>query len=466
MPKVIRRSQSRRVAGRPAADTLDQQLKLRGIADVLVVLNQAAGEPLAAAVPGARARSTFGAMALSMSATTVPVATDPAGGLPMDLMSLFESPYEASMEAESASLTLRASGKRKRPVVSPAGGEIVPALYLDRLRMVLGSVSAGGLKGLRRHNLVKRVEAIPDLSLIRPRRLAAAQPTPEINWGLSRLNIPALWKQGLDGEGIKVGHLDTGADGTHPMLKGAFGAFAEFNYIGKQVVPDPAPHDTDIHGTHTAGTIAGRPVNGHRMGVAPEASLVSGIVIEGGKVTFRILAGLNWILHQGVRVLSMSLGIPGKADVFLEITNVLREQGVLPVIAIGNEGPGTSRYPGNYATVLSVGAVDDRDQVASFSSSDKMPPPPPPARIVPDVIAPGVGVISCVPGNRYMSMDGTSMATPHMAGLAALLFQAKPGATPDQVEKAIFASCRRSSGMPADRANRGVPDAAVALSNL
>jgi len=248
------------------------------------------------------------------------------------------------------------------------------------------------------------------------------------------------------------------------MLKDAFAAFAEFNYIGRPVVPEPAPHDTDRHGTHTAGTIAGREVQEHRMGVAPKVKLASAIVIEGGRVTFRILSGINWALQQGAKVLSMSLGLPGVVDDFAGISQTLRDRGMLLIVAIGNEGPGTSRSPGNYRTALSVGAANEQGEVADFSSSQGLPPPR--DRIVPDLVGPGVGVISSVPGGGYMSMDGTSMATPHIAALAALLFEAKPTATPDQVQNAIFNSCQRTKQMKRDRANRGLPDAEVALKNL
>jgi subtilisin family serine protease len=200
------------------------------------------------------------------------------------------------------------------------------------------------------------------------------------------------------------------------------------------------------------------------MGVAFEAQLASAIVIEGGEVIARILGGMNWALQQRVRVLNMSLGIQGKKDHFLLITQLLRQRGVLPVIAIGNDGQNTSRYPGNYAESLSVGAIDEQGAVAEFSSSEKLKRVREP--LVPDLVAPGVNVVSCGPGNEYLSMSGTSMATPHVAGLAALLLQAFPSKSIDEVERAIFASCKRAPGMHEDRANRGVPDGLAAFTML
>ena len=160
----------------------------------------------------------------------------------------------------------------------------------------------------------------------------------------------------------------------------------------------------------------------------------------------------------------MSLGFRGFTEDFLPVTQILRARGVLPVFAVGNEGPGTSRSPGNYAEALSVGAMDEQGRVADFSSSRRFDRTVDP--IVPDVVAPGVGVVSAKPGGGYQEMDGSSMATPHVAGLAALLMEADPAATIDQIEQAIFGSCAPLAGESPDRQNRGVPDAVKALSLL
>src|SRR5262249_40191810 len=120
-----------------------------------------------------------------------------------------------------------------------------------------------------------RVIGAPALSLIRPERVAAAKLTTKVTWGIRALNVPKLWDQGLTGKGILVGHLDTGADGRHPALKTAIASFAEFDDLGRQVTPAPAPHDTGEHGTHTAATIAGREVAGKAVGVAKGADLAS-----------------------------------------------------------------------------------------------------------------------------------------------------------------------------------------------
>jgi subtilisin family serine protease len=195
--------------------------------------------------------------------------------------------------------------------------------------------------------------------------------------------------------------------------------------------------------------------------VAPEAQLASGLVIEGGQVIDRILAGMEWLVEQQVRMLSMSLGLRGYTPAFQTVIDALRAAKVLPIIAVGNEGPGTSRSPGNYANVLSVGAMDEFDNIPDFSSSQQFNRPNSP--LVPSLVAPGVKVLSCIPGSKFAEMDGTSMATPHVAGIAALLMGAKRDATIDQIEEAILGSCQRPATMPQSRANRGVPDAVAAF---
>jgi subtilisin family serine protease len=263
---------------------------------------------------------------------------------------------------------------------------------------------------------------------------------------------------------VLVGHLDTGVDGSHPVFDGAIANFAQFDWLGREVQPAPKPFDTDEHGTHTAATIAGRPTQGRSVGIAPGASLACAVVIEGGDVIARVLGGMDWAVGKGVKILSMSLGFRGWWQDFLPLTQLLRQRDILPVFAVGNEGPGTSRSPGNYWQALSVGACDQKGIVADFSSSQRFKRKKDP--IVPDLVAPGVNIISARPGGGYQMMDGTSMATPHIAGLAALLWEAKPKATEVQIEKAIFKSCQLETGMDPERSSRGIPNGPRALATL
>ena len=436
---------------------ITQQLKATGIAQVIVVLKSpaAAAEATRSAVRGA---TRSGAFALTAAAPASPFAGLERYFTQSDL-SINSQIADAGL-ANPVRLGLTSGITR-----SPRKSEPPPPVHVyPNLGIMLGTVTREGLAGLRSDDRVATVAGAPQFNLIKPMRVAAATLKTDITWGIKALGVTELWKQGLTGKGVRVAHLDTGADGTHPALRTAIVSFAELDAFGRVVKPSPAAHDTGEHGTHTAATIAGRQVQGRSVGVAPNAEIASAIVIEGGNVIARLLGGMDWALTQGVTVLSMSLGLPGFLEDFVPVTRILRTRNVLPVIAAGNEGAGRTRSPGNYAEALSVGAVNEQFIVAPFSSSQRFARKSDP--IVPDVVAPGVDVISAKPGGGFQSMDGTSMATPHVAGLAALLFEAKKGATIDEVERAIFASCKPGPGMTQDRGNRGVPDAVKALQLL
>jgi subtilisin len=320
--------------------------------------------------------------------------------------------------------------------------EAKPYKYYRKLGLYVGYMDAEGIK--KTEQAGARVNGTEYFSLIRPVSKKLATAAGQLTWGLKRLAADRLWSNGLNGKGVKVGHLDTGVDGKHNTLRGRLKEFIETDASG-EIVPDSRPpskkaHDSNDHGTHTAGTICGSEVNGMAIGMAPKCELYSAMVIEGGQVVVRVLTGLEWCLENNVRILSMSLGFRGFTPVFRDVIQRLRENGTLPVIAIGNERKGTSRSPGNYPEPISVGAVNNRMRVPDFSSSIIFQRSEEPFQ--PNVVAPGVDVISAKPGGGVQSMDGTSMATPHMAGVAAILFGAEPEASVDQVEEAILTTCK------------------------
>ncbi len=442
---------------------IDQDLDATGVASVIVVLKPSAGASAAAA--SARDISKYFTQselsqesAIATDAQARAIAAGPAAGKPATARTRRRAEHAL---AAAASLEQRpAVLQAELPEVEPPP----PVRYYPNLGVALGTVTREGLAALQADNQVADVVGTPQIGLIRPTEIRASALRSTRTWGLLALGAPDLWAHGLRGNGVVVGHLDTGVDGTHPGLRTAIGHFAEFDFFGRQVVPDRQPHDTGDHGTHTAGTIAGRPINGRSFGVAPGATLASAVVIEGGQVVARIVAGMDWAIGQGVRVLSMSLGLRGFVDDFLVLTQILRSRGVLPVFAVGNEGPGTSRSPGNYPEALSVGAIDRSRDVAFFSSSQRFARPNDP--VVPDLLGPGVGVISARPGRGFQSMNGTSMATPHVAGLAALLLEARPNATTDELENALLGSCTLEPGQSPDRAGRGLPNGPKALKIL
>lgn len=399
---------------------------------------------------------------LSASGYTLVLAfhkMDAAGGVAAaaSVKSRFPDPGNLFADLRAARAKKSVSASYLKRAVAADG----PMTY-PNLGITLGYADAAGLKRIKSHSGIAAAYAAPLLQHIRPVRVAAAKLSQTYTWGLKRLNIPKLWAQGLTGKGVFVGHLDTGVDSKHPALKGRIEEFAEWDFLGHKM-PTASAHDSADHGTHTAATICGVAVKGRHVGVAPGAKLFSGLVIEGGSTTARILGGLDWLVGNNVRVVSMSLGYPGYDPVFMSLVERLISRNVLPVFAIGNEGPNTSRSPRNYSGTLAIGAVDESDHTAAFSGSQHFKRKRDPDK--PDVVAPGVNVISASPGGGYQSMDGTSMATPHMAGVAALLLEAKPTATAQQLIDALEQSCDPLIGEPSLRHGSGLiqPDKALAL---
>lgn len=376
-----------------------------------------------------------------------------------------ERSLSAALASASLAMTARAPrrNQRLRALAPPRYYSDIPRLrYFPALNIVLGDIHHDGLERLAIHPRVRYVGSSVAVNLIRPTAARTVALSAETTWGIDMMDVPRLWDAGLDGDGVRIGHLDTGVDINHPALTGAV---AGFLFVDEHGVGDPsvAAFDTEEHGTHTAGTIAGRPVSGRAIGVAPGASLYSAAVCDGGNLVARILAGMEWVASQGVRVLNLSIGLRPYNDDFRPIMETLRASGILPVCAVGNSGPGTSSSPGNYDLVLSVGDCDAHRDVDRNSSSQWFARADDP--LVPDLVAPGVDVISARPGGGYQSLDGSSQAAAHISGLAALLWQARPEATVSEIESAIFNSCSLGA-MPQDRANRGLPNAPHAFEIL
>ena len=340
-------------------------------------------------------------------------------------------------------------------------------IELPNLGMMIGTVDREGLRALRKSSTVTQVVEAPAMRLIRPTREGGSGTAPPAaqtpNWGLDVLELPALWAQGLTGSEVRIGHLDTGVDRAHPDLAPAVASWLETDRAARPV-PGSTPYDDDGHGTHTAGTLAARRASGQpRIAAAPGAQLYSAKCIERGDLTRRVLVSIDWALGNNVRIISMSLGIPNYDAGWLAIASQLRALGVLWICAIGNEGVNTSRSPGNYANVLSVGMTTPQNVVEPDSSSMQFQNP---SRIVPKIVAPGADIASTYLGGGYEFLTGTSMATPLVAGLAALLWEAKPTATADQIEAAVVGSCVLPAAVPAARGGAGVPNGPRALALL
>jgi subtilisin family serine protease len=227
-------------------------------------------------------------------------------------------------------------------------------------------------------------------------------------------------------DGLRIGHLDTGVDASHPALAGRVARFRVFDPGGYSFHDAPA-HDSGWHGTATASLM-----------VASGAVLSSGVVIEDGAIIARILLGLDWLAGLDVPVVNLSLGVAGVTPVFRTLVRVLCERDVLVVAPVGNDGAGDARSPGVYPEVLSVGSTGADGRVARFSGSSYD------ARtatcIKPDVVAPGVDRLAAEPGNGWRMRSGTSMSAALVAGMAARLRKAFPAVPAVAVRRALCAS--------------------------
>ncbi|GAA4903048.1 subtilisin family serine protease [Stackebrandtia albiflava] len=261
------------------------------------------------------------------------------------------------------------------------------------------------------------------------------------------IGAPVAWESGLDGTGVTVAVLDTGYDVNHPDLADAV--------VGaKSFIEGETVQDGNGHGTHVAGTVAGSGAasDGTHTGVAPGADLLIGKVLDdtGSGLLSGAVVGAEWAIAQGADVISMSLGAKTAhaSDPISEAVDALSEEtGVLFVIAAGNEGQNILGSPGVASRALTVGATDDHDVVADFSSRG----PRADGVLKPEISAPGVGIVAPRAAGTamgtpvdeyYTSANGTSMATPHVAGAAAILAQQHPEWRAGELKDALVSTSR------------------------
>jgi len=240
-----------------------------------------------------------------------------------------------------------------------------------------------------------------------PAKLAGMAQRNEITWGINRVHAPAAWDT-TEGAGVKVAIIDTGIDLSHPDLAGKVDG--GYSAITKTEKPEDYQDDNG-HGTHVSGTIAALRDGKGVVGVAPKARLYAVKVLDadGSGNLSDVIDGIVWAAKNGMQVANMSLGAPTDSDAMHRAVRFAKGMGVVIVAAAGNSG-GSVGFPGSYPEVIAVSASDSDDHIAAFSSRGPEV----------DFIAPGVDIVSDKLGGGQISYNGTSMASPHVAGLAAL----------------------------------------------
>ena len=266
------------------------------------------------------------------------------------------------------------------------------------------------------------------------------KPKGEYPWNIIRMDLNEVWKL-TQGQGVRVAVVDSGINYNHPDLKP--------NYAGGMncVKESNPPLDDNGHGTHVAGIIAGAFNNSGIIGIAPKASLYSVKVIrrDGYGKHSEILKGIEWCVKNNMHIMNMSLGVGEGYEAVNKAVRAAVAHNITVVCAAGNESEKKIIDPARIPETIAVTASDPNDQFAYFSNSGKET----------DFIAPGMFIYSTFK-NGYQFHEGTSMACPHIAGMAALAY-ALGYRTPDQIRTVLRASAVKLGRMAAAKQGYGLP---------
>ncbi len=334
------------------------------------------------------------------SAVTVAASGADASGVPGQKIIVFSDSFQDKAAQETM---LREFGEVRKSIPLVNGWSVV--------------LKPGVEKDLGKRAEVLHIEndAVVSIQIEPPGQTMAVETLP---CGVDRINADMVWDKDHDfttdpgantGIGVKVAVIDTGIDLDHPDLidniKGGFNA----------IDPAKAPDDDNGHGTHVAGIIAGMDNNDGVIGVAPKVHLYAVKVISaaGSGYVSDIIEGVQWAIDNDMQVINMSLGTSSDSPLLHEVIAAAEKKGIVIVAAAGNNGPGdnTVSYPGKYPEVLAVSTLDDANAIANFSSRGSET----------GIAAPGVKIYSTYKDGGYKSLSGTSMASPHVVGVAALV---------------------------------------------
>lgn len=293
----------------------------------------------------------------------------------------------------------------RQALVKKFGGVIVKDLTLIDSKAVL--LPPGAEAGLSSQPGVLRID--DDVKVV---ALGKAQPAEVLPWGIDKIDAELAWPT-TTGDPVKVAIVDTGIDLSHPDLQANI--MGGYNAIN----PLKSAKDDNGHGTHVAGTIAAIDNTIGVVGVGPKIDLYSVKVLNaaGSGYLSDVIEGIGWAADHGIQVVNMSLGTSSDVQSLHDAVANAQAAGVTEVAAAGNSG-GLVIYPAAYPEVIAVSATDQTNTIASWSSRGPEV----------DLAAPGVGIYSTYKGSTYKTLSGTSMATPHVAGTAALVLTTPVGA--------------------------------------
>lgn len=333
--------------------------------------------------------------------------------------------------------------EKLRGLKSPMSGSVVIDL------------SAEQVARLQRELPALAIIADRPLEVIRPIRTLArkADVTGADLWHLEAVGLVRARARGLtlDGRGVGVAVLDTGIDPKHPELRDKIGQSWRVDVDGQGPGEVSTSIDTDGHGTHVAGLIAGT-----STGVAPGVKLFDALMLPKGRGHFSdFIWAMEWAASRpDIQIVNISAGIPGFIPEMHEAVASLLTVGLLPVVAVGNEGRNLSRSPGNYVEVVSVGATTRSGRVAALSGGGDLVVDHH-RYTVPDLVAPGLEIYSAAAGGGYEALDGTSMAAPIVSGVASLWLEKYPRITVAELSEALFDGCL-GLGQPVARQGAGL----------
>ncbi|MCW8383890.1 S8 family peptidase [Streptomyces justiciae] len=334
---------------------------------------------------------------------------------------------------------------KKRKVDGASGGRALPSINGRSLKIAEGGRWWQGVRG-KKAATPATARSAGSLAGVKKVWLNGLSHV-DLERSVPQIGAPVAWERGYDGTGVTVAVLDTGIDATHPDVSAAVVGKADFTGTSAEA------RDGHGHGTHVASTVlgSGAASKGLRKGVAPGAKLLVGKVCtdNGECPDDAIIAGMDWAAHSGAKVVNLSLGgepTDGTDPTSQALNELSRTTGTLFVVAAGNHSFGTQKVtsPGSADEALTVAAVDSNDEMALFSNTG---PRFGDGAAKPDISGPGVDIVAAraagttmgTPVDQYYTTSsGTSMATPHVVGAAAIVAQQHPDMNAQQIKALLM----------------------------